>query len=206
MSIKRTATAAGIFLAAALTLTACSTGEPTDPTTEPSETATPTPTAAATYAPPANEAEAITAAEDAITRLLEAQSEINAAGGEGAERYEDLATGNGLDVYQGNADAIANGPYANEDGENVDGQSTSEGIIVFEEETAYGQELNGIENGLVLLPGCLDISGYTVTTADGKPAYRPDSDRNKVEFQVSYDADRKLWLVSDLIEFPGETC
>lgn len=204
MSIKRTATAAGIFLAAALTLSACSTGEPTEPTTTPSDSPEPTPVA--TYAPPADEAEAITAAEGSITRLLEAQSEINAAGGEGAERYEDLASGNGLDVYQGNADAIANGPYANEDGENVDGQSISEGIIVFEEETAYGQELNGIPNGLVLLPGCLDTSGYTVTTADGKPAYRADSDRNKVEFQVSYDADRKLWLVSDLVEFPGETC
>ena len=52
----------------------------------------------------------------------------------------------------------------------------------------------------------MDISGYKITTADGKPAYRPDSDRNKVEFQVTYDAERKLWLVSDLLDFTGQTC
>ena len=89
---------------------------------------------------------------------------------------------------------------------NVEGQAKTEGRIMFEPETAYGQEHNGVENGLVILPGCMDISGYKITTADGKPAYRPDSDRNKVEFQVTYDAERKLWLVSDLLDFTGQTC
>ncbi|KDA07180.1 hypothetical protein DC31_00185 [Microbacterium sp. CH12i] len=114
--------------------------------------------------------------------------------------------GKGLETYRGNAERIAKGPLANEAGKNVEGQAKSEGIIVFDQETAYGQEFNGIANGLVLLPGCLDISGYQITAADGTPSYRPEFDRNKVEFQVTYDADRKMWLVSNLIEFPGETC
>ena len=114
--------------------------------------------------------------------------------------------GKGLDIYTRSSQRIAKGPIANEDGENVEGQATTEGIIVFEPETAYGQEFNSIPNALVIVPGCLDSSGYKITTADGKPAYRSDADRTKVEFQVTYDADRKLWLVSDRIDFVGQTC
>lgn len=203
--MKRTAsTLAGLVVVAAI-LTGC-TGNP-EPTFTPG-TPTPTETSAGltTYDPPADEAEAITAAQDTIETILTAQSEINAAGGTDAARYDDLAMGKGLDYYTRNATRIAEGPIANEDGENVEGQSHTEGVIVFEQETAYGQEFDGIDNGLVILPGCLDISGYKITTADGKPAYRPDSDRGKVEYQVTYDADRKLWLVSNVIEFSGQTC
>ncbi len=203
--MKRTAsTLAGLVVVAAI-LTGC-TGTP-EPTFTPG-TPTPTETSAGptTYDPPADETEAVNAAEDTIDLLLIAQSEINAAGGTDPSRYDDLATGKALDDYRVNAQRIAKGPLANEDGENVEGQAKTEGVTVFEPETAYGQEHNGIENGLVILPGCMDISGYKITTADGKPAYRPDSDRNKVEFQVTYDAERKLWLVSDLIDFTGQTC
>lgn len=195
---------AGLVIAAAI-LTGC-TSDP-GPTWTPG---TPTPTATATtpttVEPPADEAEAIAAAEDTINRLLAAQSEINAAGGTDPSRYDDLAMGKALADFQTNAQRIAKGPLANENGENVEGQAKTEGIIVFEPETAYGQEFNGIPNALVIVPGCMDISGYKITTADGKPAYRPDSDRNKVEFQVTYDADRKLWLVSNQIDFTGQTC
>ena len=203
--MKRTAsTLAGLVVVVAI-LTGCtSTPEPTFPPGTPTPTATATtPT---TVEPPADEAEAISAAEDTIEQLLIAQSEINAAGGTDASRYDDLATGKALDDYKMNAQRIAKGPLANEDGVNVEGQAKTEGRIMFEPETAYGQEHNGVENGLVILPGCMDISGYKITTADGKPAYRPDSDRNKVEFQVTYDAERKLWLVSDLLDFTGQTC
>ena len=205
MSIKRIALAG--IIAVALTLTACSTGEPSE-TTTPTTTPTPTKTDAGQtiYEPPVDEAEAITAAEHSIDQLLLVQSEINAAGGVDASRYNDITMGKALDLYTRNATRIATGPLANEDGENIEGQSHSEGIIVFEQETAYGQELDGIANGLVLLPGCLDTSGYKITTADGKPAYRADINRTKVEFQVSYDAERKLWLVSNRIDFEGQTC
>lgn len=203
--MNRTAPALAALAIAAALLTGC-TSNP-EPTFTPG-TPTPTETSAAptTYDPPADEAEATAAAADTIEQLLIAQSEINAAGGADASRYDDLTTGKAHDIYTREAQRFANGPIANEDGENVDGQSHSEGTIVFEQETAYGQEYDGIENGLVILPGCTDLSGYKITTADGKPAYRPDSDRSKVEFQVTYDAERKLWLVSDRIDFVGQTC
>lgn len=203
--MKRTAsTLAGLVVVAAI-LTGCtSTPEPTF------TPGTPTPTATATtpttVEPPADEAEAIAAAEDTINQTLTAQSEINAAGGTDPSRYDDLATGKGLDYFTRDAQRIAKGPLANENGENVEGQAHTEGAIVFEPETAYGQEFNGIPNALVIVPGCMDISEYKITTADGKPGYRPDSDRTKVEFQVTYDADRKLWLVSDVLAFVGQTC
>ncbi len=195
---------AGLVIAAAI-LTGC-TSDPAPSWTPGTPTPTATATTPTTVEPPADEAEAITAAEDTINLILTAQSEINAAGGTDTSRYDDLAMGKGLDWFTRNAERIAKGPLANEDGENVEGQAHTEGIIVFEPETAYGQEFNGIPNALVIVPGCMDISGYKITTADGKPAYRPDSDRGKVEFQVTYDADRKLWLVSNVIEFSGQTC
>lgn len=195
---------AGLVIAAAI-LTGC-TSDPAPSWTPGTPTPTATATTPTTVEPPADEAEAITAAEDTINLILTAQSEINAAGGTDTSRYDDLAMSKGLDWFTRNAERIAKGPLANEDGENVEGQAHTEGIIVFEPETAYGQEFNGIPNALVIVPGCMDISGYKITTADGKPAYRPDSDRGKVEFQVTYDADRKLWLVSNVIEFSGQTC
>lgn len=203
--MNRTAPALAALAIAAAILTGC-TSNP-EPTFTPG-TPTPTETTAGPVAfdPPADEAEAIAAAEDTIDRLLTAQSEINAAGGTDASRYDDLTMGKALDIYTRSSQRIAKGPIANEDGENVEGQATTEGIIVFEQETAYGQEFGGIDNGLVLLPGCLDSSGYTITTADGKPAYRSDADRTKTEFQVTYDAERKLWLVSDRIDFVGQAC
>lgn len=203
--MKRTAsTLAGLVVVAAI-LTGC-TGTP-EPTFTPG-TPTPTETSAGptTYDPPADETEAVNAAEDTIEQLLIVQGEVHAAGGTDTSRYEDLATGKALDRYNANAQRIAKGPLANEDGVNVEGQATTEGRIQFEVETAYGQEFNGTANGLVIVPGCMDISDYKITTADGKPGARPDSDRNKVEFQVTYDTERKLWLVSDLLDFTGQTC
>lgn len=205
MSIKRIAIAG--IIAATLTLAACSSGETADPTTAPSENTTPTPTPSVTsYEPPATEEEAIAAAEETIKRIFEAQSVINAAGGVDASRYEDLAMGKGLEWFTQDATRIANGPLLNEDMENVEGQSSTEGAITFEVETAYGQQLGEIDNGLVLVPGCMDASKYKITTADGKPAFRPDSVRSKVELQVSYDTQRSQWLVSDFIGSSGQTC
>lgn len=205
MTSKRIITALTAVALSSMLLAGCtSTPEPTFTPGTP----TPTPTSAGptTYDPPADEAEAISAAEDTIEQLLVVQGEVHAAGGTDTARFDDYATGKALDNYVTNAQRIAKGPLANEDGQNVEGQAKTEGRIMFEPETAYGQEFNGTANGLVIVPGCLDISEYKITTADGKPAYRPDSDRNKVEFQVIYDAERKLWLVSDRIDFQGQTC
>lgn len=206
LKLRTTLTAATLAIAATLTIAAC-TGDPEpDPTTPPATTTTTTPTPAATTPPPADEAEAIAAAKDTIDRLLTVDSEVRTAGGTDIARYEELATGPALEIFTNLATRIAKGPIANEDGENVEGQATYEGRTIFEPETAYGQEFDGIPNGLVIVPGCNDISESKITTADGKPAARPDSDRTKVEYQVTYDAERKLWLVSNRLEFQGQTC
>jgi len=205
MSIKRTTTAI-VAIAAGLSLLVGCTAEPA-PTTSPTPTETVEPTQApSTVNPPETEDEAIAEAEAAIDRILIAQSEINAASGEGSERYGDLAVGPGLDYFQREALRMANGPVANESGQNVDGPATTEGVVIFEPVTAYGQEWEGTPNGLVIVPGCEDVSGVVLTTSEGTPGYRPESDRSKVEFQVTYDTDRQLWLVSNLIRFQGETC
>lgn len=204
MSTKRLAIAG--IIAAALTLTACTgTGTP-NPTGSASDTPTPTPSATAiTGEAPADENEAIDQAEATIELLLATQAEIGAAGGANPERYEAVATGKALREFQDDATRIAEGPILNEDGESVEGQSTVEGSLIFEPETGYGQEYEGIANGLVIVPGCLDGSQRKITTADGKPAMQNPNPRNEVEFHVIYNAETKTWLVNDRISL-GTTC
>lgn len=204
MSIKRIAIAG--LIAATLTLAACSNGGPADPTTSPTATPTPTPTATSiTGEAPVDEEEAISQAEATIQLLFKVNAEVSAAGGTDPSPYEAVATGRALEFYQADAAGIANGPTLNEDGESIDGPSTVEGSLVFEPKSAYGQEWQGVENGLVIVPGCLDNSGRNITTADGKPAMKNPKPRNEVEMHVVYDAEQKVWLVNDQISL-GTTC
>ena len=204
MSIKRLAVAG--IIAAALTLTACTgTGNPT-PTGSPTNTPTPTPTVAPiTGEAPADEDEAITKAQQTITLLLDVWEQVDATGGNSPELFDIVATGRMLSRVQEDASRTANGPILNEDGESIEGQATVEGRIEFEPTTAYGQEYEGIANGLVIVPGCQDASGRITTTADGKPAMQNPNPRNEVEFHVIYDAETKTWLVNDRIDL-GTTC
>lgn len=200
MSIKRLAVAG--IIAAALTLTACTgTGNPT-PTGSPTNTPTPTPI---TGEAPADEDEAITKAQQTITLLLDVWEQVDATGGNSPELFDIVATGRMLSRVQEDASRTANGPILNEDGESIEGQATVEGRIEFEPTTAYGQEYEGIANGLVIVPGCQDASGRITTTADGKPAMQNPTPRNEVEFHVIYDAETKTWLVNDRIDL-GTTC
>ncbi|MGG1910526.1 pilus assembly protein TadG-related protein, partial [Microbacterium sp. NRRL B-14842] len=152
MSIKRLAVAG--IIAAALTLTACTgTGNPT-PTGSPTNTPTPTPTVAPiTGEAPADEDEAITKAQQTITLLLDVWEQVDATGGNSPELFDIVATGRMLSRVQEDASRTANGPILNEDGESIEGQATVEGRIEFEPTTAYGQEYEGIANGLVIVPG-----------------------------------------------------
>lgn len=204
MSIKRLAVAG--IIAAALTLTACTgTGNPT-PTGSPTNTPTPTPTVAPiTGEAPADEDEAITKAQQTITLLFDVWEQVDATGGNSPELFDIVATGRMLSRVQEDASRTANGPILNEDGESIEGQATVEGRIEFEPTTAYGQEYEGIANGLVIVPGCQDASGRITTTADGKPAMQNPTPRNEVEFHVIYDAETKTWLVNDRIDL-GTTC
>lgn len=204
MSIKRLAIAG--IIAAALTLTACTgTGNQT-PTASPTNTPTPTPTVAPiTGEAPADEDEAITKAQQTITLLLDVWEQVDATGGNSPELFDIVATGRMLSRVQEDASRTANGPILNEDGESIEGQATVEGRIEFEPTTAYGQEYEGIANGLVIVPGCQDASGRITTTADGKPAMQNPTPRNEVEFHVIYDAETKTWLVNDRIDL-GTTC
>ena len=80
MSIKRIALVG--IIAAALTLTACSTGEPADPTPSATTSPTPTPTATSiTGEAPADEAEAITKSEATVELLLDVWEQVDATGG-----------------------------------------------------------------------------------------------------------------------------
>lgn len=204
MSITRLSSV-GILLAA-LTLSACSTGPGADPTATPTDSATPTPTATdGPVAPPSSEEEAIDAATARIELLLQTQEEVTSAGGTDTTPYEAIAIDGALEFFEQDATRIAEGPLLNEDGESIDGQATVEGALLFEPDTAYGQEWESTPNGLVIVPGCLDSSERMITTADGKPAMQNPEPRNQVEFQVVYDADRQAWLVSSLIS-TGETC
>ena len=205
MTTKRIITALAAIVISGTLLTACTgTSGPTPTPTTASPTPTPTPSSIEGEAP-ADEAEAIDKAKATIDLLLSTQAEISAAGGTDASAYEAVATGRALQEFQEDALRISEGPILNADGENIEGQSTVEGTLVFEPKTAYGQEWETIPNGLVIVPGCLDGSGLNITTADGKPAMKNPNPRNEVEFHVIYDPETKTWLVNDRISL-GTTC
>lgn len=203
MSIKRIAIAG--IIAATLTLAACSNGGTTDPTTTPSDTPTPTPTATnPKVSAPANEDEAITAAETVLTQYFVTRGEVNAAGGTDTVPLEDWAIGRALDVAVNDATGIANGPILNVDQENIDGPGTTEGAIKYETKAAYGQTWEEVENGLVTINACQDASDYKVWASDGSEAMRPDA-RSTFDYQVVYDSETETWLVYNLISL-GESC
>lgn len=197
MSTKRLITALAATAIGLAVLAGCA---PTsDPTPTTSSTPTPTSTGAAPVDPPKTEEEAVTAAEKTINQVLKLQGEINAQGGVDPSPYEAIVTGPALKIYNEDAYRIAHGPLANEEGKNVEGQAKTEGAIKIEVKSAYGQEREGIQNGLVIVLACEDISEYKVTTADGKPGYRPDSDRTQVEYHTVYDTEHKAWMLYDRI-------
>ena len=201
---KRTLTAVASLIAGMVLLAGCSpTPAPTTSAT-PAASTTPTPTATP-VGPPASEADAIAAAEIVITRLLTAYSEIGGKGGTDTAPLKELATGSALDQELVSANRKLNGPLLNEDNVSVDGPSTTKGTITYEKIAAYGQENQGVPNGLVTVNLCKDLSNYFITTADGKPALRPQSLRNKFDYQVTYDSERKSWLVSNEVDL-GQSC
>lgn len=203
MNLTRTLTATTALVAATLLIAGC--------TTEAGPTPTPTQSSAAPVetrgpvAPPESEDEAIEAADAVLTEWFEVRGEVNAAGGTDTAPLEDLSTGNALDVGLKTAAEVSTGPLLNVDMQNIEGPIQTEGAFTHEMIGAYGQEWEGVENGLVTINACLDGSDYKLFASDGSEGMRPENLRNVFDFQVIYDADRQAWLVYDLITL-DETC
>lgn len=204
--INRT-TAAGIALGAiALTLlTGCTTTP--QATESPSATPTPTETTRGPVAPPESEEEAIKQADTVLSEWFETRGVVNAAAGTALDTtpLEELSTGRALEVAVTDATHISQGPILNVDQENVEGPGTAEGAIRYETVASYGQEWEGVENGLVTINACQDGTDYQVYASDGSAAMRPDELRNLYDYQVIYSAEREAWLVYDLIPL-RQTC
>lgn len=202
MILKRTLAAAATFTVAALLMTACAPAAVETP--KPTQT-TAAPETMAPVAPPESEEEAVAAAEEVLTKWFEVRGEVNAAGGTDTEPLEAVAIGNALEVSVNDATHIATGPILNTDEKNIDGPGKTEGAITHETKSAYGQEWEGVEHGLVTINACQDGTSYKVFASDGSEAMRPADRRTTFDYQVVYDAEREAWLVYDLISL-GETC
>lgn len=203
MNITRTLTAATALVAATLLIAGCTTEAgpeptPTQSSAAPEETRGP-------VAAPESEEEAIEAAESVLTEWFEVRGEVNAAGGTDTAPLEDLSTGAALERVLADAKQISEGPQLNVDGENIEGPAKTEGAITYEAVAAYGQEWEGVENGLVTVNACQDLSNYKIFASDGSAGMQPENKRTTFDYQVIYDADRQAWLVYDLISL-GETC
>lgn len=202
MILKRTLAAAATFTVAALLMTACAPAAVETP--KPTQT-TAAPETMAPVAPPESEEEAVAAAEEVLTKWFEVRGEVNAAGGTETAPLEELSIGNALEATLNDAAHIASGPQLNVDGENIDGPVTTEGAIRYETVSAYGQEWEGIENGLVTINACQDGSEYKVFASDGSPGMQPEEQRLTFDYQVTYNAERQAWLVYDLVSL-NEPC
>jgi len=205
MTTKRIITALTAIAISGVLLAGCTgTGGPTP--TASTGSPTPTPTASSiTGEAPADEAEAIDKSEATVELLHDVWEQVDASGGHTPELFDAVATGRMLTEAQNSASRTANGPILNADGDSIEGQATVTGRLEFEQKTAYGQEYEGVDNGLVILVGCLDSSARITTTADGKPAMQNPNLRNEVEYHVVYNAETKTWLVNDRIDL-GTTC
>ncbi|GAA1745538.1 hypothetical protein [Microbacterium paludicola] len=205
MKLNRT-TAASIALGAIALglLTGCTTSAP-QATESPSPT--PTETTRGPVAPPESEEEAIEQADAVLTEWFVTRGEVNAAAGTELDTspLEDLSTGRALEVAVRDATQISTGPVLNADTENVEGPGRAEGAITYEMIGGYGQEWEGVENGLVTINACQDGSEYTVYPSDGSDPYPNDQERNLFDYQVVYDNELQRWLVYDLIS-QGQTC
>lgn len=192
------AVALGSALLAGCTPSANPTPKPTESTAAPEETRGP-------VAPPESEEDAIKAADAVLTEWFEVRGEVNATGGTDTAPLEELSTGKALEATLNDAAHIASGPQLNVDGENIDGPVTTEGAITYETVTAYGQEWEGTENGLVTINACQDGSDYKVFASDGSAGMQPENQRLTFDYQVIYDAERQAWLVYDLVSL-NEPC
>lgn len=203
MNLTRTLTAATALVAATLLIAGCTADAGPKPT--PSQSSAAAEATREPVAPPANEEEAITAAESVLTEWFEVRGEVNAAGGTDTAPLEELSTGNALDIAVRAAEEVSTGPLLNVDKENIDGPIKTEGAFTHEMIGAYGQEWEGVGNGLVTINACQDASDYKLFASDGSEGLRPENLRNVFDFQVIYDADREAWLVYDIVNL-NETC
>lgn len=178
--------------------------EPT-PTASVTSKPTPTPTYGTKVPPPADENEAIAAAENTVDAWFVVWSEIEVTGSEDLTPLETVSTGRALQIAQNGIRYLRTGPYPDENGKPVDGPATAEGRITFETQSAYGQAWEETDNGLVTITACQDISERIITTNDGTPGQRNENPRNVVEYKVIYDASKGLWLVQDQIDLQ-QTC
>jgi len=203
MTTKRIITALTAIAISGVLLAGCTgTAGPTPTATTASPT--PTPSAGTKVPPPANEAEAIEAADAVLTQYFDTRGEVNAAGGTDTSPLEAFATGKALEVAVNDASHIAEGPILNVDQVNVEGPGKTEGAIKYETVAAYGQPWEEVENGLVTINACQDATDYKVWASDGSEALRPDA-RTTFDYQVVYDVESETWLVYNLISL-GESC
>lgn len=203
MNLTRTLTAATALVAATLLIAGCTAEAGPKPT--PSQSSAAPEETRGPVAPPASEEEAIEAAEAVLTEWFEVRGEVNAAGGTDTAELEELSTGTALERALADAKTIAEGPLLNVDSKSIEGPIKTEGAITYETKTAYGQEWEGTENGLVTINACQDGTDYKLFASDGSEGMRPADLRTTFDYQVVYDADSEAWLVYDLISL-GETC
>jgi hypothetical protein len=203
MTSKRIITALTAVALSSMLLAGCTaTATPTPgPSTA---SATPTPTTGTKVPPPANEEEAISAADAVLKEYFVTRGEVNAAGGTDTTPLNAVATDKALDVAVKDAERIATGPILNVDQKNVEGPGKTEGAIKFEMVSAYGQKWEEVENGLVTINACQDATDYKVWASDGSEALRPDA-RTTFDYQVIYDTETETWLVYNLISL-GQSC
>lgn len=203
MTSKRIITALTAVALSSMLLAGCTTTNGPTPTPS-TASATPTPTTGTKVPPPANEEEAISAADAVLKEYFVTRGEVNAAGGTDTTPLNAVATDKALEVAVKDAERIATGPILNVDQKNVEGPGKTEGAIKFETVSAYGQKWEEVENGLVTINACQDASDYKVWASDGSEALRPDA-RTTFDYQVIYDTKTETWLVYNLISL-GQSC
>lgn len=184
----------------ALSLAGCAPETATEPTSAATATATATPDApyAEGAEAPASEDDAITAAKAVTKRFVELTNASTAAGEVDVAAMDEVAIDPALSNQIASAETVRSSGYV------VTGETTLEIL------SAYATDVTGASGaalpfGSVELSGCFDISGRTITLADGSAAPSPPESRSLRDINVVFNTDNGGWRVRSFTTVEG-TC
>jgi len=173
------------------------------PTSSASATPTPTPYAPVSdpgkVSPPKSSDDAYVAANRTVEDFIAVQYEIQAETGAAPERIEPFAIGSALENVKTVAAGLAEKKITTKGAPvwTADASTTTFGVLT-------PSEGSPIENGIVYLKGCYDVSKQTATYEDGSAAPVSEQRVTPVQFNVRYVPQGKSWKVDALQSINGQ--
>lgn len=208
---RKLAPLTAVALSAVVLLAGCTSTPDSNagPTKTPSSSASATPTPTSTpyepvsepgkVSPPKSSDDAYVAANRTVKDFVAVQYEIQADTGAKPERIEPFAIGSALENVKTVAAGLAEKKITTKGAPvwTADASTTTFGVLTPSQGTP-------IDNGIVYLKGCYDVSKQSATYDDGSAAPVSAQRVTPVQFNVRYVPQDKSWKVDALQSINGQ--